>query len=210
MTNDAAHQFKSLIEQEDMENQQSLSLLPDGSVDYIEQFKSTEVIGEEDTKLALDLIRGGKFNAKLFHEYFEDHTEQVLNALLSIQSNDNPLKKGGDSIAFRCSAIIIQNRQNYTVPQNTLLDILTAHMSSRPKDKYYIITVKDVVDDLPYEDKTYIYKIMSQCCKELNRSPFIFEVDLDNGKKKILEFQWNTVLSYNGSDNLDVDEDAYI
>lgn len=210
MTNDAAFEIKSLIEKEDMENQQSFSMLPDGSVDVIEKYTPTEVIGEENTQLALDLIRGGKFNAKLFHEQFEDNTEQVLNALLSIQSNDNPLKKGGNSIAFRCSAIIMQNRQNYTVPQNTLLDILTAYMSSRPKDKYYIITVKDVVNDLPYEDKTYAYKIMSQTCKELNRSPFMFEVDLDNGKKKILEFQWNTVLSYNGSDNLDEDEDAYI
>lgn len=165
---------------------------------------------EEDSGSALDLIKGGKFNAKLFHEQYEDNTEKVLFELLSKQSNENPLKKGGDSIAFRCSAIILQNRQNYTVPQNTLLDIITARMSSRPEDTYYVITAKELIDELPYTDKSYIYKIMSETCKELNRSPFIFEIDLANGKKKTLEFQWNEVLMYNGSSNLDTNEDAYI
>ena len=51
---------------------------------------------------------------------------------------------------------------------------------------------------------------MSETCKELNRSPLIFEIDLANGKKKTLEFQWNEVLMYNGSSNLDTNEDAYI
>lgn len=166
--------------------------------------------GQPADETALELIKGGKFNAKLFHEQYEDNTEKVLYSLLSMQSNDNPLKKGGDSIAFRCSAIIIQNRQNYTVPQNTLLDIITARMSSHPEDSYYVITAKELIDELPYTDKTYIYKIMSETCKELNRSPFIFEIDLDNGKKKTLEFQWNEVLMYNGAENLDTDEDAYI
>jgi len=166
--------------------------------------------GDPAESTALELIKGGRFNAKLFHEQYEDNTEKVLFQLLSMQSNDNPLKKGGDSIAYRCSAIILQNRQNYTVPQNTLIDIITAHMSSRPDDKYYIIKVKDVIGELPYEDKTYAYKLMSKTCKELNRSPFIFEIELDNGKKKPLEFQWNEVLMYNGEDSLDDDEDAYI
>ena len=166
--------------------------------------------GNDATETALELIKGGRFNAKMFHEQYEDNTENVLYALLSMQSNNNPLKKGGDSIAFRCNAIIIQNRQNYTVPQNTLLDIITARMSSRPEDSYYIITAKEMIDELPFEDKTYVYRLMSKTCKELNRSPFIFEIDLDNGKKKELEFQWNEVLMYNGGENLDDDEDAYI
>ena len=160
--------------------------------------------------LALDLIKGGRFNARLFYEQYEENTEKVLYALLSMQSNDNPLKKGGDSIAFRCSALIIQNRQNYTVPQNTLLDIITARMSSFPENSYYIIKAKEVVEELPCYEKPYIYQLMMNGCKELNSSPFIFEIDLEDGKKQILEFQWNEVLTYHGFNSLEVGEDAYI
>lgn len=201
------------IDEEEIEGQQSLSMDEQMNIKVEDVHVHPEVVdehGEDATETALELIKGGRFNAKLFHEQYEDNTEKVLYALLAMQSNDNPLKKGGDSIAFRCSAIIMQNRQNYTVPQNTLLDIITARMSSSPEDSYYIITAKELIDELPYTDKTYIYKIMSKTCKELNRSPFIFEIDLDNGKKKTLEFQWNEVLMYNGADNLDEDEDAYI
>ena len=178
----------------------------------MECVEETDIISvnENTEENSLELIRGGRFDAKLFHEQFEDNTEKVLLSLLEMQSNENPLKKGGNSIAFRCNAIIIQNRQNYTVPQNTLLDIITARMSANPENNYYIITAKELIDELPYSDKTYVYKIMSKACKELNRSPFIFEIDLDNGKKKTLEFQWNELLMYNGSDNLENDEDAYI
>ena len=198
---------------DEIEGQQTLAIDNNMNVDVAEEYEKPAIIdeaGKPAPDKELELIKGGRFNAKLFHEYYEDHTEKVLHSLLNMQSNDNPLKKGGDSIAFRCSAIINQNRQNYTVPQNTLLDIITARMSSRPHDNYYIITAKEIIKELPYTDKTYVYKIMSKASKELNRSPFIFEIELDNGKKKTLEFQWNEVLMYNGADSLDDDEDAYI
>lgn len=202
-----------LANNDDIVGQQSLFLDDEMNVNTkTEDFKPLVVDenGEDATDMALELIRGGHFNAKFFYEQYEKNIENVLYALLSIQSNDNPLKKGGDSIAFRCSAIIIQNRQNYTVPQNTLLDIITARMSSAPEDTYYIITAKELIDELPYTDKTYIYKIMSKTCKELNCQPFVFEIELENGKKKMMEFQWNEVLMYNGSEDLDISEDAYI
>lgn len=202
-----------LANKDDIAGQQSLFLDDEMNVNTKTEDSKPLVVdenGEDATDMALELIRGGHFNAKFFYEQYEKNIENVLYALLSIQSNDNPLKKGGDSIAFRCSAIIIQNRQNYTVPQNTLLDIITAHMSSAPEDTYYIITAKELIDELPYTDKTYIYKIMSKTCKELNRQPFVFEIELENGKKKMMEFQWNEVLMYNGSEDLDINEDAYI
>lgn len=205
--------IRRITDKDEIEGQQSLSMDENMNLDIKEEHPKPEIVdedGKDATNTALELIKGGRFNAKLFHEQYEDNTEKVLYTLLAMQSNDNPLKKGGDSIAFRCSAIIIQNRQNYTVPQNTLLDIITARMSTFPENNYYIITAKELMDELPYEDKGYIYKIMSKACKELNRSPFIFEIDLGNGKKKPLEFQWNEVLMYNGSDSLDNDEDAYI
>lgn len=204
---------RSSKKNKELDGQQSLSLLSGSALDVAEPCDKPAIVdetGAPSPNTALELIKGGRFNAKLFHEQYEDNTEKVLYSLLAMQSNDNPLKKGGDSIAFRCSAIIIQNRQNYTVPQNTLLDIITARMSSFPENNYYVITAKELIKELPYADKTYIYKIMSKTCKELNRSPFIFEIDLDNGKKKTLEFQWNEVLMYNGADSLEDDEDAYI
>lgn len=199
-----------------IDGQQSFDIMPDGTLDVMNSEPKAMIVNEdgsdafEPDKNALQLIRGGKFDARMFHEQFEDHTEEVLNALLAMQSNENPLKKGGDSIAFRCNAMILQNRQNYTVPQNTLMDIIAAHMSSRPDDKYYIIKAKDVVAMLPYEDKTYAYKLMSKTCKELNRQPFLFEIPLSNGKKRPLELHWNTTLTYNGSDAIEDGEDAYI
>lgn len=221
--NNTGNKSQTKKNKNEIEGQQTLNIYEHMNVDEngaennlgvteIENNSDTEVIEEnsEVTTAALDLIKGGNFNAKLFHEQFEDNTEKVLFSLLEMQSNDNPLKKGGNSIAFRCNAIIIQNRQNYTVSQNTLLDVITARMSAQPEDNYYIITAKELFEDLPYTDKKYVYKLMSKACKELNRSPFIFEIELDNGKKKTLEFQWNELLMYNGADNLDDDEDAYI
>ena len=163
-----------------------------------------------EENIALELIKGGRFNVKLFYEQYEKNTEKVLYALLSMQSNNNPLKKGGDSIAFRCSALIIQNRQNYTVSQNTLLDIITARMSSFPENNYYVIKAKELIEELPCYERKYIYQLMADGCRELNTSPFIFEINLEDGKKQTFEFQWNEVLNYHGINNLEAGQDAYI
>ena len=193
--------------------QQKLVFREDNTVEVPQDDYKPAVVdenGNEAPETALELIKGGRFDAKQFHSNFKDNTKQVLDALLKIQSNDAPLKKGGDNIAFRCDAIIIQNRQNYTAAQNTLLDIILAKMSSRPEDEFYVITAKELVNQLPYADKTYIYKILSTASKELNRSPFIFEVQLGNGKTKPIELHWNEVLIYNEDEAIAADENTYL
>lgn len=162
---------------------------------------------EED---ALALLRGNKFDVKAFNEMYDDDIERVLMALLQIQSNENPLKVGGESIVFRCDLLIRQNRQIYNKAENTLLDIILGKMSSHPEDSFLTITAKEVAEELPYSDKKYIYKIMRTASKSLNRSPFAFEIALDNGNQQRIEIQWNEYLIYNGKSNLGSNEDAYI
>lgn len=162
---------------------------------------------EED---ALSLIRGNKFDVKAFNEMYDEDIEKVLMALLQIQSNEYPLKIGGESIVFRCDTLIRQNRQVYNKAENTLLDIILGKMSSYPDDSFLTITAKEVMEELPYNDKKYVYKIMKSASKSLNRSPFVFEINLENGNQQTLEIQWNEYLLYNGKKNLDVNEDAYI
>lgn len=198
------------------EGQLSLHVDDKGTVWDMEETEPAPVIIDENGKeeddvntTALSLIRGGRFDARLFHEQYEDNTEKVLEALLALQSNASPLKKGGESVAFRADALILQNRQNYSAQENTLLDIITGVMSSRPEDSFYKIYVKDCEEYLPYNSK-YVYELFSTAPLSLNRQPFIFEIALENGKTQILEFQWNEYLMYYGKSSIGKDENAYI
>lgn len=175
-----------------------------------ERYEIVDENGQNAEEDALSLIRGNKFDVKAFNEMYDEDIEKVLMALLQIQSNEYPLKVGGESIVFRCDTLIRQNRQIYNKAENTLLDIILGKMSSYPDDSYLTITAKEVMEELPYNDKKYVYKIMKTAAKSLNRSPFVFEINLENGNQQTLEIQWNEYLLYNGKKNLDVNEDAYI
>lgn len=173
-----------------------------------EEYKKMEIVDSEES--ALELIKPGKFDIRKFHAEFEDNTEKVLLKLLALQSNSNPLKKGGTGIAYRCDAIILANRQHFTIQENTLFDIISSNISSNPNNNTYTIYAKDVSQYLSYTDNSYVYKILKDATDTLSNKPLLFDIKLDNGKKRVLKVPWYKILTYCGQDLADDDEGAYI
>ena len=62
--------------EEEIKGQQSLSLTSGMNVGVVEEEDKPEVIGDdkEGESLALDLIKGGRFDVKTFHEKYEENT----------------------------------------------------------------------------------------------------------------------------------------
>lgn len=159
---------------------------------------------------ALELLKPDKFDIRNFHSDFKDNTKRVLLQLLAMQSNTHPLKKGGEGIAYRCDALILQNRQHFTDIENTLLDVFLGTISSAPDDKAYFIYPKDVATILELPDETYAYKLLKKAVETLSNKPLKFMVTLDSGKQRVLKVPWYEALSYIKEDELDEGESVGI
>ncbi len=153
----------------------------------------------------LDLLRDDKFTIKNFYKDYTDHTEEVLNQLLLMQSNLSPLKKGGDSIAFRAHILISKNRQQFTTAENTALDVIIALISSNPEDAGYVVETKEAVKLLSYTDQ-YGYEVLQKGIESLKKKPLLFPVTLSNGKVTNLEVQWQEACMYINGDSKDEGE----
>lgn len=191
----------------------------DGQLRFGEEIQTVEesqpgILNEDGTietiDNALDLIKPGKFDIRNFHEEFNDNSEKVLLQLLAMQSNEQPLKKGGIGIAYRCDAIILANRQTFSIQENTLFDIISAYISSNPDDKAYMIYARDAGQYLSYSDDSYVYKILKEATETLSNKPLLFDITMDNGKKRRIKVPWYKILTYYGKDIRDDDENAYI
>ncbi len=79
--------------------------------------------------------------------------------ILSIQSNDNPLKKVEKISDSDVIVLFFKNRQQYS-PENTIFDIITGVISTNPDDNAYKIYIKDIVKHIGYNDEKYIYRIL--------------------------------------------------
>lgn len=158
----------------------------------------------------LDLIRPGKFDIRNFHEEFSDRSAEVLEKLLMLQSNDNPLKKGGSGIAFRCDAIILANRQEFNNIENTVFDLISGVISSNPDDMSYKIYAKDAKQYVDFKDEGYIYRILKEGTDSMSNKPFLFDLELPNGAKRRVKVPWYSVLTYYDQNVKDEDENAYI
>ena len=177
-------------------------------VSYSDEYttESQTVALSNDDIEALELLKPGNFDIRNFHSDFKDNTKRVLLQLLSMQSNTSPLKKGGDGIAYRCDALILQNRQHFTDVENTLMDIFLGMMSSYPDEKAYHIHPKDVADILGLDDESYAYKLMKRGADSISNKPLVFEITLENGKKRTLKVPWYDALTYVKEDELINDE----
>ena len=158
----------------------------------------------------LDLIKPGKFDIRNFHIAFKDNSKAALEQLLALQSNEAPLKKGGEGIAYRCDSLIINNRVKFNAKEDTLFDIIIGHISSNPDGQVYIIKVKSVQQYFDYEDKSYIYKIFKDATESLSNKPLTFEYEQD-GKIRCLKVPWFVTLTYLKKNDLaDNDDGTYI
>lgn len=159
-------------------------------------------------KEVLKLLVPSSFDIRNFHQNFTDNTEGALMQLLSMQDNENPLKKGGEEIAFRADILIMLNRQKFNAYENTLFDIICGYVSSKPQDSHYVIYPKDVMGLVNYSDKSYVYKLLKDATESISSKPLLFEITLDNGKKQIISIPWHEILTY--SDKNTNDEASFI
>lgn len=170
----------------------------DKKENVIEQKTSTELD-------MLNLLKLSEFDIRNFSEdfidEFENHTEDVLLRLLSLQSNEAPLKKGGENIAYRSDIFILKNRQMYNSHENTLFDIISGCVSSNPDLTTYKIYPKDVKKMLPFVDKSYLYKLLHDAVESMRDKPLIFEIQMPNGRKRKVAMPWYQVLTYEDCDS---------
>lgn len=165
---------------------------------------------EEETK-ALELLKDKNFDPRNFIDEFSSNSEKALNRLLAMQSNASPLKKGGVGVGFLCDILIINTRQLFNAQENTLFDIISATVSSRPEDESYIIYSRDVAPYFSYKDKNYINTILNSASESMSGKMIPFDVTLANGKTKTIGVHWNEMLLYTKPSEVDgSDESGYV
>ena len=76
--------------------------------------EENDVVDESGLPVTFDKNEIILWDEAKFYDNFEHNADYALKMILSIQSNDNPLKKGGEDIGFRCDSIIFKNRQQYS------------------------------------------------------------------------------------------------
>ena len=217
----------SLVSERELEKQVDgqLFLTPNMEIDQleepistvIEQDGSPYIIGEPDEnfvddpdKEILELLKPGKFSISNFWGDLKGNTKKALYTLLSMQSNAKPLKKGGPDIAYRCSTLIFQNRQNLSANENTIFDILLGQISSFPENDSYIIYTKDIVGYFSNIDGGHAYEVIKDGITSLKQKPLEYEVVMPSGKTKMLAVPWYDGLLYTPKEVDDGDENSYI
>lgn len=157
------------------------------------------------------LLKTKKFDIRNFHKEFTDHSKDILEKLMKMQSNYEPLKKGGVEIAYMADVIIINNRQQMTIPENNLLDIFSGEISSHPDDESYVINAKQAIERLGgYRNMDSGYWLLKKAVISLAKKPLVFEYPLPNGNKRTVNVSWYETLTYSGKDETLPDEDSYI
>ena len=91
-----------------------------------------------------------KVGSNDFLQLIASKPEEAVNYICSIQSNNSPSKKGGVNITYRPEILFLRSRQNYTLYENNIMDILLAEMSSKPDSRVYEIPVKELDERLGY------------------------------------------------------------
>ena len=150
----------------------------------------------ETKKGVLSFLNANRFDIRQFHTEFEDRTEEVLEALLSLQSNEDPLKKGKENIAFRADIFIRKNRQRFSTNGNDILDVIMGVTSSHPQDKSYYITIKNIADYLGIEDLKSVYEIAKKGVEEIKSKPLEFDIPLGEGKIRKVNVPIYKILTY--------------
>lgn len=168
-----------------------------------------EIVDEEQE--ALDLLKAKDFDPRNFMNDLSGNSQKALNKLLSMQSNANPLKKGGMGVGFLCDILILNTRSLFDTQENTLFDIISAVVSTRPEDESYVIYSSDIAPYMPYKDKTYINTVLNHSCESMQGKTIPFDIQLPNGKTKTIGVSWAELLLYTRTDEItDDDESSYV
>ncbi len=131
-----------------------MELTPDGNV--IDPYEISEgkpkIINEDGTDSNDNALSEAapKVGSNDFLQLIASKPEEAVNYICSLQSNNSPAKRGGVNITYRPEILFLRSRQNYTLYENNIMDILLAEMSSKPDNRVYEIPVKELDERLGY------------------------------------------------------------
>ena len=99
-----------MIPSNDVQGQVSMEFNSENDVSIISSEAEKEPILEESgLPASIEKNEMTLWDEAGFYDNFEDNAKEALQMLLSVQSNENPNKKGGEDIGFRCDSIIFKN-----------------------------------------------------------------------------------------------------
>lgn len=131
-----------------------MELTPSGDViDPAELNAPKPMVINEDGSAAVDTSLAEvppKIGSNDFLQLIASKPEEAVNYICSLQSNNSPAKRGGVNITYRPEILFLRSRQNYTLYENNIMDILLAEMSSKPDNRVYEIPVKELDERLGY------------------------------------------------------------
>lgn len=159
--------------------QMSLVELPDSTTDIYDSPEKYDLIEQDGspvnsnehtlTTMESGALTSEDFQSADFFKYLKERPQQLLDFLLSQQSNTHPLKKGGDGIAYKCEALILGTRVGMSDHENLLFDMILATVSSLPENDVYTIYLSDVMKFLPYNDTRYVERIFKEAKDGLSK-----------------------------------------
>ena len=191
-----------MIPSNDVQGQVSMEFNSENDVSIISSEAEKEPILEESgLPASIEKNEMTLWDEAEFYDNFEDNAKEALQMLLSVQSNENPNKKGGEDIGFRCDSIIFKNRQQYSVTENTIFDIITGYISSYPDNKSYKIYIKDIAKYIGYNDKNYIYRVFKKDFDKLKKKPLLIEIPGKEEGADPMEIQWWLLFDYNSAED---------
>lgn len=127
------------------------------SPEIYEDGSAVEITDFKDFNKAL--IKGE--NLPLIEEQLNGYIEEMVNLLVKNQK-DKPFKKGDESVAWNPDFILFKARQEMSANEQVVFDLISGVVSSNPQDAAYTIDAADVRDILPFEDKSYAYRVLEK------------------------------------------------
>ncbi len=197
-----------IFSQDDIEVVNSGEVAALEAVTTAEEGCEVEAITIDDLKNeeVVQLLKSKDFNPAKFMDEMADNTKKALALLLTVQSNENPLKKGGVGVSYLCDSVIMAVRKNFDANEMILFDIISAYVSSNPHNKSYTIHLNEIEDFFDYKDKYYIRKIANKAAETAKSKMLTFQVPMPNGKKKNMDVSWAVALLYTPTSELDDSE----
>ena len=153
----------------------------DGYVEIEDATEPSNLSIEEIKSLSHELMVGESETLPTTKAAFNDKVNEIVDKLLAEQA-DNPFKKGGEGIAWNPDFLLFKMRQQLSLPEQTLLDIISGMVSSNPAQDSYVIVPAEIKDKLKFNER-YTYDMLKTAQEKLDQQKIPIEFTV--GKKKV-------------------------
>lgn len=151
------------------------------------------VIEEDETKIRQFIKEAISIDSLV--KTFNQNSHETLLRLLALQSNKQPLKKGGIGVAYRTDALIMHCKMEFTAEENVVFDAILGTMSSLPHNDTYRIEPSSFKKMAKYADEKYLYKVFRRGTEKLSERNLTFENLGPEGEDSI-KVPWFNILRY--------------